>query len=610
MRVVAVLAAMIIASGITSNSGNIYVSATGGNDKADGSIGHPLQTVGEALKRAREWRRLKAPEASEDIRIILDGGIYRQTSPLFLRPEDSGTETSATIICAPEGTDAVISGGVEVKGWTRGCDDPRISPELRDKIWVADAPLDGNRLVETRQLYVDGAKAQRASQFAPGVMERMVDFNTSDRTITVPDPKTDLSKAGQLEMFVHQRWAIAILRVKDIREDGKGNVIVSFHDPESKLEFDHPWPQPVIDGERGNSSYFFANALELLDEPGEWYQDYPSGRIYYYPESETDMNDREVVIPLLETLVTVDGSRERPVSNIRFENVGFEHASWLRPSREGHVTLQGGFRLLDAYKLQIPGLPEKAELENQAWIARPEAAVTVCHADGIDFTDCNFRHLGATGLDYITAVSNSKVEGCLFEDIGGTAIQMGTFPDGGFETHVPYIPAVGSDICRDITVKSNVIRNATNEDWGCVGIGAGYVRDVEIADNEVSDLNYSGICVGWGWTPLESGMCNNRITGNHVHHFAGQLYDAGGIYTLSNQPGSVITGNRIDNLIDAPYATNHRAFYIYFDEATDGYTVTGNQCPDPEFGYNRPGPKLIVGDNGPDVKLNLNLPKK
>ncbi len=603
MRFVALLVTLVLSTGIISYSGNIYVSASGGSDRADGSREHPLQTVGEALKRAREWRRLKAPEAADDIRIILDGGVYRQTSPLFLRPEDSGNQKSATVICAPEGTRAVISGGVEVTDWTRGCDDSRVAPHLRDKIWVAEAPLNGTRIVETRQLYVDGEKAQRASQFAPGVMERMVDFNTENRTITVPTPEFDLSKARQLEMFVHQRWAIAILRVKDMKEDGNGNTVVSFHDPESRLEFEHPWPQPVIGGERGNSSFFFANALELLDEPGEWYQDYPSGRIYYYPSTDEDMNNREVVVPLLETILAVEGSRERPVSDIRFENIDFEHASWLRPSHEGHVTLQGGFRLLDAYKLHIPGLPEKAELENQAWIARPEAAITVRHASGIDFTGCGFRHLGATGLDYVTAVSNSAVNGCPFEDIGGTALQMGTFPDGGFETHVPYVPAVAEDICRDIKVTANTIRNATNEDWGCVGIGAGYVRDVTIADNEVSHLNYSGICVGWGWTALESGMCNNRITGNHVHHFAAQLYDAGGIYTLSNQPGSVISGNRIEHLIDAPYATNNRAFYIYFDEATDGYTVEGNHCPNPEFGYNRPGPKLIVGDNGPHISV-------
>ena len=275
MRFVALLVTLVLSTGIISYSGNIYVSASGGSDRANGSREHPLQTVGEALKRAREWRRLKAPEAADDIRIILDGGVYRQTSPLFLRPEDSGNQKSATVICAPEGTRAVISGGVEVTDWTRGCDDSRVAPHLRDKIWVAEAPLNGTRIVETRQLYVDGEKAQRASQFAPGVMERMVDFNTEDRTITVPTPELDLSKARQLEMFVHQRWAIAILRVKDMKDDGNGNTVVSFHDPESRLEFEHPWPQPVIGGERGNSSFFFANALELLDEPGEWYQDYP-----------------------------------------------------------------------------------------------------------------------------------------------------------------------------------------------------------------------------------------------------------------------------------------------------------------------------------------------
>lgn len=611
MRLFNILVALAVASGVQLQAENIYVSATKGSDSASGSISAPLKSVGEALKRVREWRRLNRPEATADgdVRIVLDGGVYRQTTPLFVRPEDSGTESSATIICAPEGVDAVISGGVEVTGWTKGCpDDSRVPPALRDKIWTAPAPMSGNRIVETRQLYVDGRKARRASQFAPGVLERMVDFNIENRTITVPTPDFDLSSAGQLEMLVHQRWAMAVLRVKEMVADGNGNTVVSFHDPESTLEFNHPWPQPVIGGECGNSSFVFVNALELLDEPGEWFQDYPSGRIYYYPAADVDMTSCEVVVPQLETLLTVDGSRERPIANVRFENVGFEHSAWLRPSKEGHVTLQGGFRLLDAYKLPIPGLPEKAELENQAWIARPEAAVTVKYASGIDFKNCRFRHLGATGLDYVTAVCGSTVEGCTFDDIGGTALQIGTFPDGGFETHVPYIPSVAGDICSRISVRSNRITDATNEDWGCVGIGAGYVRDLTIADNEVAHLNYSGICVGWGWTALESGMANNRITGNYVHHFAAMLYDAGGIYTLSNQPGSVISGNRIDNLIRSPYATNRRAFYIYFDEATDGFTVEGNQCPDAEFGYNRPGSKLFVGDNGPHVKVKLNLP--
>ena len=137
------------------------------------------------------------------------------------------------------------------------------------------------------------------------------------------------------------------------------------------------------------------------------------------------------------------------------------------------------------------------------------------------------------------------------------------------------------------------------------GSDAGYVKDVTIAHNEVSYVNYSGICVGWGWTLLESGMKNNRIEANYVHHFARRLYDAGGLYTLSYQPGSVMKNNRIENLIDAPYATNDRAFYIYFDEATDGYTVENNWCPEKRFDSNQPGPHNVWKLNGPDVSKKI-----
>ena len=44
----------------------------------------------------------------------------------------------------------------------------------------------------------------------------------------------------------------------------------------------------------------------------------------------------------------------------------------------------------------------------------------------------------------------------------------------------------------------------------------------------------------------------------------------------------------------APYATNSRAFCIYFDEATDGYTVSDNKMPQESFGYNRPGKNLKI----------------
>ena len=584
-------------------AGEIYVSLQG-NDKNSGTKEAPFYTLNRAIKQAREWRRLNRPEVAGGIYIRLEEGVYAQRNSLFLRPEDSGTPDSPTVICAVDGAHPVISGGVAVTGWKRGCNHPAIPEKLKQKIWSAEAPLIGNRRVETRQMWVNGHKVQRAAQFPDGGLERMIDFNPEEQTITIPvsqsvNPKR-LQNAGQLEMIVHQRWAIAILRVKSI--DAKdGQAVVRFHEPESHLEFAHPWPQPVIGGEKGNSSFCLTNALELLDQPGEWFQEYPSGTIYYYPQASENMETAEVIIPTLETLVTIDGTLSRPVKHIQFNGITFAHTSWMRPSFQGHVTLQGGFPLLDAYKLQEPGLPEKAELENQAWITRPETAIRVKGAEHIDFKHCTFRHLSSTGLDYEWAVTASSVEDCQFTDIGGTALLVGAFPDGGFETHVPFIPVDVRELCSHITIRNNFISNVTNEDWGCVGIGAGYVRNMDISHNEVCHLNYSGICVGWGWTSLESGMCNNRIEANYVHHFARRLYDAGGLYTLSNQPGSVMRNNRIEHLIEAPYATNDRAFYIYLDEATDGYTMENNWCPAERFDSNRPGKKNVWKNNGPQV---------
>ena len=584
-------------------AGEIYVSLQG-NDKNPGTKEAPFNTLNRAIKQAREWRRLNRPEVAGGIYIRLEEGVYAQRNSLFLRPEDSGTPDSPTVICAVDGAHPVISGGVAVTGWKRGCNHPAIPEKLRQKIWSAEAPLIGNRRVETRQMWVNGHKVQRAAQFPDGGLERMIDFNPEEQTITIPVSQSvnpeRLQNAGQLEMIVHQRWAIAILRVKSI--DAKdGQAVVRFHEPESHLEFAHPWPQPVIGGEKGNSSFCLTNALELLDQPGEWFQEYPSGTIYYYPQASENMETAEVIIPALETLVTIDGTLSRPVKHIQFNGITFAHTSWMRPSFQGHVTLQGGFPLLDAYKLQEPGLPEKAELENQAWITRPETAIRVRGAEHIDFKHCTFRHLSSTGLDYEWAVTASSVEDCQFTDIGGTALLVGAFPDGGLETHIPFIPADVRELCSHITIRNNFISNVTNEDWGCVGIGAGYVRNMDISHNEVCHLNYSGICVGWGWTSLESGMCNNRIEANYVHHFARRLYDAGGLYTLSNQPGSVMRNNRIEHLIEAPYATNDRAFYIYLDEATDGYTMENNWCPAERFDSNRPGKKNVWKNNGPQV---------
>ena len=541
----------------------------------------PGDNLYDALQAVRNMRRLaKQPQAYN---IILRGGEYVLDRPLVLRPEDGGRSNASTLtIKSATGERAVISGSANVTGWKR-----------QGKLWVAQAPRINGRTLQVRQMWVNGRKALRATQFGEYKLERMLDFNTDKRTITIPTPSNikQLKSASLLEMLVHQRWAIAILRVKDMKVLADGKTEVSFLEPESHLEFLHPWPQPIIDGEKGSSSFCLQNALCLVDEEGEWYED-ESGQIYYYPHKGEDMTTADVRIPRLERLLTIEGSPQRKVDFVNIEDIDFQYAAWNCPSVKGHVTLQGGFAVTEAYKLLDAGLPWNANLENQAWIERPVAAVQVAWGKNVNFRSCGFSHLAATALDYRTGMKHSQISSNRFTDIGGTAILVGSFAEGATEVHNPLV--IGNEeYTEHIRIQNNSISDATNEDWGAVGIGAGYVRHTVITGNELNRLNYSGICVGWGWTAHDTGMCCNEISNNQVSDFARMLYDAGGIYTLSNQPESQITNNTIKALGEAPYATNDRGFYIYLDEATDGYTISGNKCDAPKFGDNKPGPKVI-----------------
>lgn len=54
-------------------AGDIYVSPYG-NDNAAGTRQSPLQTLEQAIKQAREWRRLQSPETTGGINIHPIGG--------------------------------------------------------------------------------------------------------------------------------------------------------------------------------------------------------------------------------------------------------------------------------------------------------------------------------------------------------------------------------------------------------------------------------------------------------------------------------------------------------------------------------------------------------
>lgn len=596
------LFAFLILVALTGHAVDIYI-APNGSDKNSGTKDKPLATIPTALRKARELRRLNDPAVTSGIHIILLGGTYNIYEPIFIRSEDAGTSTSPTIIEAAPGEQPVLSGGITIKGWKK-----LITPltglpaHAKGKIWVADLSLVNGRSFEFRQLWINDKKAVRAKNTNGESMSRILSWNKNDGTCWIPAPKNlPLKNIDGLEMFIHQWWAIAILRIRKMEISGDSAKLF-FHQPESKIQSEHPWPAPWISKETGNSAFYLTNAIQFLDEPGEWYLDIGKRKLYYWPRNNENLLTASVIAPFSETLVKIQGTPDRPVSNIFFKGISFHHTGWLRPSQQGHVPHQAGMYMLDAYKLRPAGTADKKKLDNQAWIGRPAAAVEISFANKTRFENCRFEHLASTGLDYNKGVQDNIVKGNLFKDIGGTAILAGVYSDEATEIHLPYNPKDEREVCDQLLISNNFITDVSNEDWSCVGIGLGYTRNSIVKHNEIENVSYTGISMGWGWSPTSNAMKNNKIIGNKIHHYGKHNYDCAGIYTLSSQPGSVISENYIDSIYKAPYAhLPSHWFYIYTDEGSSYFTIKNNWAPSQKFLQNANGPGNEWINNGPGV---------
>lgn len=580
-------------------AGEIWISPKG-SDFNDGTRQSPKATLTSALRQAREWRRTEDNRIQGGITIYMEGGTYAFHEPVFIRPEDSGTKESPTIIRSVGDEKVVLSGGICINGWKK-----------QGKVWVADVPAFNGRPLDFRQLWVNGKKAVRARDVEDfEKMNRICSVDEKNEILYVPavsirrliDNKGNL-KAKYAEMVLHQMWCVANLRIRSVEVQGD-SAAIRFHQPESRIQFEHPWPRPMVTTDGHNSAFYLTNARELQDVPGEWYHDIDARKVYCYLREGEKMQEAEVIVPAVETLVRVEGTLDRPVCHIRFEKITFSYTTWMRPSEKGHVPLQAGMYLTDGYRID-PKMQRNYlnhPLDNQGWLGRPAAAVRVVAARQIDFERCRFEHLGSTGLDYEEAVQGGVVRGCLFRDIAGNGLLVGSFSPAAHETHLPYDPADRREVCTQQHINNCYFTEIGNEDWGCLAIAAGYVGDVNIEHNEISEVPYSGISLGWGWTQTVNCMRNNRVHANLIHHYAKHMYDVAGIYTLGSQPKSYVTENCVHSIYKPGYVhdPNHW-FYLYTDEGSSFITVRDNWTEGEKYLQNANGPGNVWENNGPKV---------
>ena len=540
--------------------------------------------IEKALQQAREERRLNN---AKDITIRLAEGTYSLNQPIVVRPEDNGTRIVAD-------GNVTISGGVKITNWHK-----------QGKMYVADVPDFNGRPLEFRQMWVNGKKAIRARDVEDfSDMFRIRSLDKAKETIYVPAKAVKkIVNAKYAEMVLHEMWCVANLRIKSVKIAGD-SAAVTFHQPESHIHFMHPWPSPMVTSDGHNSAFYLTNAKELLDSEGEWYLDAKASKLYYIPRKGENMNTAEVIVPAVETLLKVEGTPDNPVKDVTFEGITFSYATWMRPSISGHAPLQAGMYMTEAYKLRPKMIRHNGDhkLDNQGWVGRPAAAVSLNCAENVSFTKCSFEHNASTGLDYHTYIKGGTVDRCKFSDMGGNGILSGSFGPEAHEAHLPYDPSDRRIICTDLNITNNLITDVSNEDWGCVGIGAGFVKDIKICHNEISEVSYTGISMGWGWNQQVCSMSNNLIKGNLIHHYAKHMYDTAGIYTLGSQPHSFIEENVVRDIYSPSYAhdPNHW-FYLYTDEGSSYITVRNNWTPSEKYLKNANGPGNTWENNGPNV---------
>ena len=569
------------------------VSTAWGSSPGGDTAGHvvtlmltPDSSLADGLRRARELRR--TGQASQ-VTLRLAPGTYRLYEPLRLRPEDSGLRI--------EGHGAVLSGGMTIGGWQR-----------QGRLLVASVPDFNGRPVDFRQLWVNGRKAVRARDVADfEQMQRIRGYDRQRRVLWVPrQAVAKVVGEPYAELVLHQMWAVATLRIKAIALAGD-SAAVTFHDPEARLQFDHPWPSPMTPSTGHPSPFYLTNARQLLDTPGEWYHDLRAHRLYYMPLPGERV--AEAVVPVLETLVEVVGTPDRPVSNVSFSGLTFSHATWMRPSQQGHVPLQAGMPLVEAYKLRPPiDRPNNHKLDNQGWLGRASAAVTLRHAVGVDFSHCRFEHLGGSGLDYVEGCRGGITSRCTFADIAMNGYVCGSFSPEGLETHLPFLPSDFRQVCTSQVVEQSEFTDVTNEDWGCVAIAAGYVAGITIAHNAIHGVSYTAISLGWGWNRELSAMRNNQVRANLIYDYARHAYDCAGIYTLGNQPGTVIAENVVRDIAHPSYVHDpDHWFYLYTDEGSSNITLRDNWTPTEKYLQNANGPANLWLNNGPQVADSIRV---
>ncbi len=599
---------------LVKGTGNVmaeFFISPDGNDLNLGTKDQPFATI----QHARDEIRLLNREMTGQIIVNLREGTFRIQDTIEFTEIDSGSNGYEIIYRAYNEEKPIISGGVEVFGFV---------PVEGQHYWKLDVP---EGVKPFRNLYINGKRALRAQTELPvlGVDFWKGEWSDRDGIVMAPNepgwwiPMTDqwgrlglvmepadlpsFSRPQDLELHTNLQWIDIRSRVEDIVQLENGRYAFKMYQPyfswQQNLKYVgwENWPEPGGDfyNPTWNRPFLIENALELINQPGEWYYNKDTRELYYYPREGDEINSIETVISQTEQLMTLNGAGiGKEIHSLVFEGITFAHNSWMRASLYG-IGNNSVAEIVDGEGALFCCGPSYFSIS-------PLSSILLDDARNIRFTQNVFQHIGSAGLGMDNNVFDIEIIGNVFYDLSDAGIKMGSLYDQA------YIDKPGEGLVRDILINNNLVYQSGVEYWGAYAIIGHFVQKVEISHNYIYEAPNSGIGIfGGGISEYDSVttgqnlILNNRVEmvsmmGDTSDYTLGGS-DAGAIYLTGNKIPSVVKGNYVKDVIH-----NYTCFYL--DLAGNiNLSIENNVCDNAPiwiaiwYGEESNAPPSVDGDN-------------